>query len=225
RGRVLKQLLVESLVLATGGAAAGLVIARLGIAMILRIDPQAVPRLTEAAIDLRVLGVVLSVSILSAVVFGLAPALALWKLNPNHALKDGAKNVSAGVSHVRLRRLLAGGELALALVLLIGAGLLLKSVWRMNAYPPGFEPGQVLSMEIDFPGFADAEREKKIAFVDALLAAVGAQAGVEAASISTHGLVSVRPIVDGERPLTREEFAARPMTLLNQTSAPLARAM
>jgi predicted permease len=223
RGRVLKQLLVETLVLSAGGAAAGLLIARLGIDMIVRINPEAVPRLTEADLDVRVLGVVLSVSALSALIFGLAPALALWKVNPNYALKDGAKSMSAGVSHVRLRRLLVGAELALALVLLIGAGLMLKSVWRMNAYPPGFEPGQVLSIEFDFPGFANAEREKKIAFVDALLGAVGAETGVEAASISTHGYGSIGLIMEGERPLTPEERAARPAPLFNFTSAPLAR--
>jgi putative ABC transport system permease protein len=225
RGRVLKQLLVETLVLAAAGTAAGLLIARFGVEMILRVNPEAVPRLTEADMDIGVLGVVLSVSVLSAIVFGLAPALALWNVDPNHALKDGARSVSAGVGHVRLRRLLVGAELALALVLLIGAGLMLKSVWRMHAYPPGFEPGQVLSMEIEFPGRADVEVQKKIAFVDALLGAVGAEAGVEAASISTHGYGSIFLIMEGERPLSPEERAARPAPLFNVTSAPLARVM
>jgi putative ABC transport system permease protein len=225
RGRVLKQLLVESLVLAAGGAAAGLLIARVGIEIILRINPQAVPRLTEADLDFRVLAVVLSVSVLSAMLFGLAPALALWNVDPNHALKDGARSVSAGVSHVRLRRLLVGAELALALVLLIGAGLMVKSVWRMNAYPAGFEPGEVLSMEFEFPGFADAEREKKIAFLDALLEAIRAEANVEAASISTHGYGSIGLIMEGERRLSPEERVARPAPLFNFTSASLARVL
>ena len=226
RGRVLKQLLVETLVLATGGAAAGLLIARVGIEMILRINPEAVPRLTETVIDVRVVGVVLSVSVLSAMIFGLAPAFAFWSVDPNHALKDGPRSASAGVSHVRLRRLLVGAELALALVLLIGAGLMLKSVWRMNAYPPGFEPGQVLSMEIELSGREYVEPQKRIAFVDALLEAVRAEAGVEAASISTHGFGQTNLIMEGERPLSPEERARRPPPpMLNSTSAPLARVM
>jgi len=226
RGRVLKQLLVETLVLASIGTAAGLAIARLAIEMILRINPEAVPRLTEADLDGRVLGVALSVCVLSAIVFGLAPALALWKVDPNHALKDGARTVSAGVSHLRLRRLLVGAELALALMLLIGAGLMLKSVWRMHAYPPGFEPGQVLTMELEFTGREYAEPQKKIAFVDALLAAVRAETGVEAASISTHGNGMTNYLaLEGERPLSPQEIAGKPPLMYNFTSAPLARVM
>jgi putative ABC transport system permease protein len=173
-----------------------------------------------------VLGVALSVCVLSAIVFGLAPALALWNVDPNHALKDGARSVSAGVSHVRLRRLLVGAELALALVLLIGAGLMLKSVWRMNAYPPGFEPGQVLSMEFEFSGREYAEPQKKIVFVDALLGAVRAEPGVEAATISTHGNGLTNYLtMEGEHPPSPEEIAAKPPLSYNLTSAPLARVM
>ncbi len=228
RGRVLKQSLVETLVLATSGTAAGLLIAKLGIEMILRINPQAAPRLTETDIDIRVLGVVLSVSVLSAFIFGLAPALALWRVDPNHALKDRARSVSAGVSHVRIRRLLVGAELALALVLLIGAGLMLKSVWHMNAYPPGFEPGQVLSMELELSGREYSEPQKRIAFVDALLEAVRAEAGVEAASISTHGSFQTQTqtlITEGERPLSPEERAGRSPIMINVTSEGLPRVM
>ena len=226
RGRVLRQLLVETLVLAAIGTAAGLAIARLGIEMILRIHPEAVPRLTEADIDGRVLGVALSVCVLSALVFGLAPALALWKVDPNHALKDGARSMSAGDSHLRLRRLLVGAELALALMLLIGAGLMVKSVWGMNVYPPGFEPGQVLSMEFEFTGREYAEPQRKIAFVDALLAATRAQPGVEAASISTHGNGQTNYLsMEGQRPLSPEEIAGKPPLMFNLTSAPLARVM
>jgi putative ABC transport system permease protein len=226
RARVLKQLFVETLVLASIGAAAGLVIARLGITVILRINPEAVPRLTETVIDARVLGVVLSVSVLSAIVFGLTPAVALWSVDPSHALKDGVRNVSAGGGHLRLRRLLVGAELALALVLLIGAGLMLKSVWSMSVYPPGFEPGQVLSMRIEFSGRDYVEPRKKIAFVDALLEAVRAEPGVEAASISTHGYGQTNYLtMEGERALSPEEIAARPPLLINLTSGPLGRVM
>jgi putative ABC transport system permease protein len=228
RGRVLKQLFVETLALAASGAAAGLVIARLGIEMILQINPQAAPRLAETNIDIRVLGVVLSVSVLSALIFGLAPALALWSVDPNHALKDRARNVSAGVGHVRVRRLLVGAELALALVLLIGAGLMLKSVWHMSAYPPGFEPGQVLSMELELSGQEYSQTQRRIAFVDALLTAVRAEAGVEAASISTHGSFQTRTqflMTDGERPPSPEEFVARSPITINVTSEALPRVM
>ena len=138
RARVLRQLLVESLVLAVLGSAAGLLLARLGVAAILRIDRHAIPRLVETTIDGRVLAVVLGMSVLTALAFGLAPAFSLWKTEPHDALKSGNQMMSPGTSSLRTRRILVAGEVALALMLLIGAGLMAKSAWRMYDYPPGF---------------------------------------------------------------------------------------
>ena len=152
RARVLRQLLVESLVLAALGSAAGLLLARLGVAAILEINPQAIPRLLETTIDGRVLATVLGTSILTAMAFGLAPAATLWKTNPHDALKSGNRMTSPGTGSVRTRKILVGGEVALALTLLIGAGLMVKSAWRMHAYPPGFEPERVLTAKIEFAG-------------------------------------------------------------------------
>ena len=133
RARVLRQLLVESLVLAALGSAAGLLLARLGVAAILEINPQAIPRLLETTIDGRVPATVLGTSILTAIAFGLAPAATLWKTNPHDALKSGNRMTSPGTGSVRTRKILVGGEVALALTLLIGAGLMVKSAWRMHA--------------------------------------------------------------------------------------------
>ena len=98
RGRVLRQLLVETLVLAVLGSAAGLLIAPLGVAVILGIDPHAIPRLAETTIDGRVLVVVLGTSVLTALLFGLAPAPGLWKIDPHDALKAGNRVASPGLS-------------------------------------------------------------------------------------------------------------------------------
>ena len=119
RARVLRQLLVESLVLAGLGSAAGLLLARLGVAALLRIDRYAIPRLAETTIDGRVLAVVLGMSVLTALTFGLAPMFTLWRTDPHEALKSGNRMMSPGTSSVRTRMILVAGEMALALILLI----------------------------------------------------------------------------------------------------------
>ena len=149
RARVLRQVLVESSVLALLGSAAGLLLARASVSAIQRIDPHAVPRLAEAGLDARVLGVVFATAVVTAFVFGLTPALSFWRVNPNTALKDGMKGRSSSKSRSHTRRLLVAVELALALILLTGAGLMLKSVWRLHSYPPGFEPARILTATIE----------------------------------------------------------------------------
>src|SRR5687768_8248863 len=152
RARVLRQLLVESLVLTVLGSAAGLLLARLGVAAILRIDRHAIPRLAETTMDGRVLTVVLGMSVLTALTFGMAPIFTLWKTDPHNALKSGNRMLSPGSSSVRTRMILVAGEVALALILLIGAGLMVKSASRMYDYTPGFEPERLLMARIEFAG-------------------------------------------------------------------------
>ena len=169
RLRVLRQLFVEALVLAVLGSAGGLLLARLGVWVMVGIDPQAIPRLTETTIDGRVLAVAVGTSVLTALLFGLAPALALWTMNPHDALKAGDRAASPGATGVRTRRTLVAGEVALALMLLIGAGLMLNSAWRMHAYPNGFEPHRILTARIELTGPQYAQPERQVAFADALL--------------------------------------------------------
>ena len=226
RVRVLRQLLVETLVLAVLGSAAGLLIAPLGVAVILGIDPQAIPRLAETTIDGRVLVVVLGTSVLTALLFGLAPAPGLWKMDPHDALKAGNRAGWPGLTGVRSRMILVAGEVALALVLLIGAGLMLNSAWRMNAYPAGFEPQRILSARMELTGPQYSQPQRQFAFADALLERLQSVPGVEAASLSTHGSsMTAALMVDGEARPTAEELARKAPIMINSTSAALKQVM
>ncbi len=149
RSRVLRQLLAESALQAVAGGAAGLLLARWAIFVLVRISPNAAPRLSEIDIDARVLAFTLAVSLLAGLLFGAAPAMALRRSKLHDSLKSGMRN-SAGLGGLRLRRALAGVELALAIVLLTGAGLMLKSYARMNAHPPGFDPENITVMKVRF---------------------------------------------------------------------------
>ena len=226
RGRVLRQLLVETLVLAVLGSAAGLLIAPLGVAVILGIDPQAIPRLAETTIDGRVLVVVLGTSVLTALLFGLAPAPALWRMDPHDALKAGSRVASSRVTTVRTRMVLVAGEVALALMLLIGAGLMLNSAWRMSASPAGFEPERILTARIEFTGPQYSQPQRQFAFADALLGRLQRVPGVEAASLSTHGSsLTSALMVEGEARPTPEELARKAPIVINATSAALKQVM
>ena len=184
RTRVVRQLLVESVVLALIGGAAALALARSALAILIRLSPNAIPRLQETSIDGVVLAFTLAVSIGTGILFGSGPALALWRSNLYDALKDGART-STGAAGIGLRGSLVAGELALAIVLLIGAGLMLKSFWRMHAHPPGFAPENILTMEIPLSGAQYLEKPAQEAYIRELLRRVEAAPGVEAAGVST----------------------------------------
>jgi putative ABC transport system permease protein len=183
RWRVLRQLLVESLVLAGSGAAAGLLLARWAIAILLKIFPQALSGLANAPIDARVLAFAAAISIGAAILFGTGPALTLWRTNLRDALKDGGRT-SASLSGMRIRKLLVAGEFALALVLLSGSGLLVKSFWRMNALTPGFEPRSVLTMKVRLTGPAYEAPGAQNRYLTELLQRAESLPGVQAAGIS-----------------------------------------
>jgi predicted permease len=227
RLRVLQQCLVESLVLALLGSASGLLIARLAVGIITRIGPQSVPRLGEAAIDGSVFAVALGLGVLTALVFGSAPALALWRVNPTRALRTGGNGTSGPVTGLRARSVILGAQIALALVLLIGAGLMLKSAWRLTANPPGFEPAQILTTKIEFtdPAYRDAP-VRKFAVIRALLDGLRTQPGVDAASISTHGMaLTQRLVVEGAPEPSADELAPLEPIVVNSTTAALARVL
>src|SRR5207237_673921 len=110
---------------------------------LVRLSPAAVPRLNEIAIDWRVLLFTLAISLFSGVVFGMAPVLSLSTGSLYSVLKEGGRNTSAGPARMQLRRVLVAAELALALVLLTGAGLMVKSFVRMYAHPAAFQPEKI----------------------------------------------------------------------------------
>jgi putative ABC transport system permease protein len=135
RSDLMRQFLAESLLLATLGGAAGLLMARWAVGIALGIGAHAIPRLAGVSIDWRVLLFTLAVSFATGILFGLAPVLALGRRNVNETLKSEGATSSAGAGQLRFRRWLVMAEFALAIVLLAGAGLLLKSFWRMNEFP------------------------------------------------------------------------------------------
>jgi predicted permease len=227
RARVLRQFLAESLVLALLGGAAGLVVARWGLDVIVRVVPaDAVPRLADATIDGQVLAFALGASLLTAFLFGLVSALVLQQVNPHDVLKQGVAPVSTTSQGLRGRRALVAVQLALTVVLLSGAGLMVKSFWRMHAHAPGFDPERVLMMKVIFtaPHYVTVERRQ--AYVDELLVRIQSVPGVEAGGITAMGGASplVHVALDGAPPASHDRESS-PVTHIYAASAGYARAM
>ncbi|MGH9218321.1 MAG: FtsX-like permease family protein, partial [Vicinamibacterales bacterium] len=227
RARVLRQCLMESFMLALIGGALGLLVGRLAITTILRLDPHAVPRLAESNIDSSVLAVTLGLSVLTALVFGLAPALALWKVSPNEGLREDGRRSPQHGARIWVRGSLLGAQLALAVVLLIGAGLMLKSAWRLTAHPVGFEPARILTAKVEFSGKQNQESPaREVALVEALLEGMRTQPGVEAVSLSTHGYdLTQHLVIEGEPVTSPDDRPLREPILINSTSSGLSRVM
>ena len=156
RGRLVQQLLTESVLLASIGGLLGIAIAAAGVRWIQALQPEDVPRLGAITIDLGVLLFTVGLSVASGILFGLAPAAGLGRLDLHGTLKEAARGSSGG--HAvwgrgnSLRRLLVVAELALSVVLLIGAGLLIRSVAHLQGVPPGFTPASVLTLELTMTG-------------------------------------------------------------------------
>ena len=151
RFRLLRQGLVESLLLAICGAMAGVLLAVWGIGFVKSIGAQTIPRLSEVSIDLVVLAATLAVAIGTGLIFGIVPALASGKPDLTESLKEGGRSSTTGRHRNRLRNSLVVAEVALALVLLTSAGLLIKSFVRLQNVNPGFNPKNVLTMEMSLP--------------------------------------------------------------------------
>ena len=191
-GRLACQFLVESLILTLGAAAVGVGLAFAGLKGLLAIAPAGIPRLSLVSIDARVLGATLGVSVLVGMVFGVLPTLQARRVDLQAALKTGnGMRLSAGHGRSRLRPALVIAELALAVVLVVGAGLLVRSFWRLLRIDPGFRAAGVLKAEYQLPparypaDFAVWPDFKEMhAFTLALLRRVGALPGVESAAIA-----------------------------------------
>ncbi|NKB88135.1 MAG: FtsX-like permease family protein [Acidobacteria bacterium] len=160
RGRIVKQLLTESLVLSSLGAALGILLAWWGQRAIVALAPSNLPRIENAGLDLRVLGFTILLTTITALAFGLVPALRAARTDPGMSLRDRG-TVSGGLKSNKLRAALVIGEVALSMALLIGAGLMLRSFAELQQVRPGFEPEQVLTFSAPisfFPYIDDASR-------------------------------------------------------------------
>jgi putative ABC transport system permease protein len=182
RWRIVRQLGAESLLLAISGGAAGLLLARWGVELLLAIAPDNLPRAYDIRLDTRVAGFTLLVSLLTGIVFGLLPALQASIINPGGTLKEGSRD-AAGLLGRRLRGFLVVSEVALAFVLLIGAGLLISSFARLTEVNPGIDPRGVLTMDILLPN-AKYSGSRGTAFFQQTLERVRALPGVEAAAVT-----------------------------------------
>ena len=150
-GRIVRQLLTESVLLAAVSGLIGTLLAFVGIRLIRAFGPPTIPRLNETGLDLRVLGWILAISALAGILVGLAPALATLRRNLRPAGDEGGRSVTGGVAAGRIRRALVVAEFALAIVLLVGAGLLVRSWWYVNRVDPGFKPERVVVVELTAP--------------------------------------------------------------------------
>ena len=222
RARVLRQFVVENLLLSAIGCAAGLLVARGLTAMLLRLLPLAVPRLSETTIDGRVLLFAVAACVATTFVFALVPAIAVWKTNVYETLKDGARSASSSLRSVRVRSALVAIEVALTVVLLVAAGLMVKSFWNMTAYPSGFAPDRVLTMRLQFSGPHYRDPQNRRAFIDELLRRAAAAAGVEAAGVGSNGGAIMRLTIEGEADRPPEQ---KPRGVLSSASEGYASAL
>lgn len=208
RWRLVRQLLCESLLLAIGGAAGGLLLAWWGVAGLTKFKLDNLPRVAESNLDGRVLGVTLLVTVLTSLLFGLLPAWQMGRATPanvQRTLKEGGVAVTRRRSW--LRNLLVIGEIALAMFLLVGAGLLLNSLMRLQRVKPGVELDQLLMVELDLPAARYSGGEPIKAFTETLIERVEALPSVEQASISNRGLLDG---YGGSDPFTIEGYALDP---------------
>ncbi len=189
RGRIVAQLLSESVLLALAGGALGLLLAAVTIYLLAHAGPASVPRLAQAALDLRLFGFALGVSLVTGILFGLAPAMHASASNLMLALNEGGRGGTAGRAGRRIRNTLVIAEVALAVVVLIGAGLLMRSFIGLRGVDPGFRPAGVLTFGVPFAGGRNGAVDRRIAFFRQVLDRVAALPGVRVA-----GAVNVLPL-------------------------------
>ncbi len=186
RWHLLRQLLVESVLLFGVGAAVGLLFAYWGLDALSAGLPDTTPRLTQSSIDLTVLAFTLAVSVLTGVLFGLAPGLQASKTDPNDSLKEGARSPGHSPGRRRLRNSLVVSEVAASLVLLIAAGLLAKSFWLLHAVEPGFNPANLKSFQVSLPEARYPKPTQVVAFYQRVLDNVAALPGVDSAALASN---------------------------------------
>jgi putative ABC transport system permease protein len=182
RSTVARQLLTESVLLALIGGTLGTALSVSATRALATWGASRVPQGIRLDIDLRVLAFTLAVSVLTGIVFGTFPALQLARVNPGPVLRDGGRGVSTSAGW--MKNLLLVAQVALALLLLIGAGLLVRSFAQLLRVDPGFDPHNVLTMNVSLPTIKYATAERQIAFFDEVLRRTSALPGVQSAAIS-----------------------------------------
>jgi putative ABC transport system permease protein len=213
RGTLVRQLLVESLLLATTAAVMGSLLARWGVAWLVRVDAgNNLPGFQPIRVDLGVLTFTLGISLITGIVFGLAPALQASRPNLIAVLRDSGWGTTGGAGRHRTRSLLVAAQMALSIVLLIGAGLLIKSFRNLQAIDPGFDPHHSLTMNVNPPPTQFPDGPRRAQLYHQLVDRLAAMPGVRSANASASrpmGLRVMSPILadgqpnvpPGQRPL------------------------
>lgn len=220
RAKLIRQLLLESLMLALLGGAMGLLLAVWGRDFLLTLSPADLPRVREAGLDLRVLLFSLTVSVLTGIVFGLAPAIRATKTSLSLDLKEGTGGSFEGRTRSRLRSGLVVAEIALSAMLLVAAGLFIKSFYRVQNINPGFEPGNLLSARVSLPSSRYSKPEHLTLFYEKLEPRLADLPGVEsvaaanalplsAQNIRTEFIVAGRPpLKPSDTPAAQDRFVS-----------------
>jgi putative ABC transport system permease protein len=184
RFRVLRQLLTESLLLALAGGALGSGIAVVGVWVVRVFGPFGIPRLRETTPDPRVFVFALAVSVLTGILFGLAPVFGATRFNLAESLRQGGQKSGSASTNPRLRNALVVSQIALALVLAVAAGLLVRSFYRLLAADPGFRAAHVLTFELSLPSSRYSGEQRIAQFYEQALPSLRAVAGVESAALT-----------------------------------------
>ena len=220
RGRIVVQFLTESVLLALGGAALGWFLAAGAIYLLVHAGPATVPRLAQASIDLRLFGFTLAISLTTGILFGIVPAMQGARSPLSATLNEGGRGGSTGRARRRIRNTLVSTEVALAVVVLIAAGLLMRSFIRLRGVDPGFRPAGVLTVRVPLAGGRNGARDRRIAFFRQVTERIAALPGVRAV-----GAVNALPLTGLDvgatfavvgRPATDQ--ARRPMALSRSTT-------
>ena len=204
RVQLIRQLLTESVLLALLGGFVGLLLATWGVDLLLALGPENIPRREEIGLDAGVLVFTLAVSLLTGLIFGLVPAWQASKADLNVTLKEGGQLQGTSAKHQRLRNALVIAEIALALVLLTGSGLLIKSFARLLDVNPGFDTSNVLALQVTLPSSKYSQEQKRAAFYQQLEERLKALPGVQAV-----GAVSRLPLFAGDITSGRSNITSR----------------
>ncbi|HJU66455.1 MAG TPA: ABC transporter permease, partial [Gemmatimonadaceae bacterium] len=178
RNRLVRQLLTESVLLAGLGAVLGVLLAWVGLRLLIGLAPDDIPRLDEVRIDALVLGVGLAAALLTGLTFGIVPALSASRPNLSESLREGGRAGTAGRKGNRMRRVLVGAQVVLVVVLLTGAGLLIRSFIELQRVDLGFRPDNLLTARVSLPQARYQEPPQRLAFFESLLDRLRAIPGV-----------------------------------------------
>lgn len=184
RGRLLRQFFLEGILLSLLGTVAGVALARLGLDLIVKLVPDEFPRFSQAQLDWRVLLFTIVISLFTCLLFGLVPAWQASQPNLQTTLEQGRRVSGPGAARQHLRQLLVVFQLSVAVMLVIGAGLLIKSFWRLRHVDPGFKPDNVLSLTMSLPQSKYSDQQKINSFYNRLIEEISGLPQVDSAAIA-----------------------------------------